>query len=184
MRWSAIWRGHCWSGPAPEPGKTRVLIWRLINLLLHNVCSPEEEVLLAFGHLAAAEMRQRFEATARAVGYRGDVDRVRISTIHSLSHRVLREQHRRIGLRSDHHVLTREAQRAFMNEHFDEIFGPRQRHLASYGWNDANRVLTNAARCFDRITEECVSPWQMVDSGNQFHELIGAVLPGLRGMRS
>ena len=157
----------------PGAGKTRVLIWRLINLLLHNACSPEEEVLLAFGHLAAAEMRQRFEATARAVGYRGDVDRVRISTIHSLSHRVLREQHRRIGLRSDHHVLTREAQRAFMNEHFDEIFGPRQRHLASYGWNDANRVLTNAARCFDRITEECVSPWQMVDSGNQFHELIG-----------
>ena len=130
-------------------------------------------VLLAFGHLAAAEMKQRFEATARAVGYRGDVQRVRISTIHSLSHRVLREHHRRIGLRSDHDVLTREAQRAFMSEHFDEIFGPHQHHLAIYGWRDANQVLTNAARCFDRITEECISPWQMVDSGNRFHELIG-----------
>ena len=77
----------------PGAGKTRVLIWRLINLLLRDVCAPEEMVLLAFGHLAAAEMRQRFEATARAVGYRGDVDRVRIATIHSLSHRVLREHH-------------------------------------------------------------------------------------------
>ena len=118
-------------------------------------------------------MRRRFEATARAVGYRGDVDRVRIATIHSLSHRVLREHHHRVGLRSAHDVLTREAQRAFMSEHFDEIFGPRQRHLAIYDWKDANQVLTNAARCFDLITEECVSPWQMVDSGNQLHELIG-----------
>ena len=157
----------------PGSGKTRVLIWRLINLLLHDVCSPEEEVLLAFGHLAAAEMRQRFEATARAVGYRGDVERVRISTIHSLSHRVLREHHRRVGLRSDHDLLTREGQRAFMKEHFDEIFGPRQRHLAIYGWKNPRQVLANAARCFDRITEECVSPWEMVDSGNRFHELIG-----------
>ena len=157
----------------PGAGKTRVLIWRLINLLLRGVCAPEEMVLLAFGHLAAAEMRRRFEATARAVGYRGDVDRVRISTIHSLSHRVLREHHRRVGLRSDHDVLNREAQRAFMSEHFDEIFGPRQRDLASYGWENPNQVLTNAARCFDLITEECVSACQMVGSGNPFHELIG-----------
>ena len=118
----------------PGAGKTRVIIWRLINLLLHDVCAPEETVLLAFGRLAAAEMRERVEATAHAVGYRGEVDRVRIATIHSLSHRVLREHHRRIGLRSDHRVLTREAQRAFMHERFDEIFGPRQRQLASYGW--------------------------------------------------
>ena len=157
----------------PGAGKTRVLIWRLINLLLHGACAPEEMALLAFGHLAAAEMRQRVEARAHAVGYRGDVDRVRISTIHSLSHRVLREQHRRTGLRSDHQVLAREAQRAFMSEHFDEIFGPHQRDFAIYGWKDVNQVLTHAARCFDRITEECVSPWEMVDSGNQFHELIG-----------
>ncbi len=157
----------------PGAGKTRVLIWRLINLLLHDVCAPEEGVLLAFGRLAAAEMRERFEAAAQAVGYRGDMDRVRIATIHALSHRVLREHHRRIGLRSDHRVLTREAQRAFMSEHYNEIFGPHQRQLASYGWKDVNQVLTNAARVFDLITEECVSPWEMVDAGNRLHQLIG-----------
>lgn len=157
----------------PGAGKTRVIIWRLINLLLHDVCAPEETLLLAFGRLAAAEMRERVEATAHAVSYRGAVDRVRIATIHSLSHRVLREHHRRIGLRSDHRVLTREAQRAFMSERFDEIFGPRQRQLASYGWKDAHQVLTNGARVFDLITEECVSPWEMVDSGNRLHQLIG-----------
>ena len=157
----------------PGAGKTRVIIWRLINLLLHDVCAPEETVLLAFGRLAAAEMRERFVATAHAVGYRGEVDRVRIATIHSLSHRVLREHHRRIGLRSDHRVLTREAQRAFMSEHYDEIFGPHLRQLASYGWKDAHQVIINAARCFDLITEECISPWRMVDSGNRLHQLIG-----------
>ena len=74
----------------PGAGKTRTLTWRPINLLSQDVCGPQELLLLAFGQPAAAEMRRRFLAAAQAVGYRGDADSVRISTIHSLCHHDLR----------------------------------------------------------------------------------------------
>ena len=111
----------------PGAGKTGVLVWRLVNLLLQRVCGPDEVALLAFGHLAAAEMRRRVEDAARLVGYRGDVSRVRISTIHSLAHQILRERHRRIGRRSDYDLLSREEQRKFMAERYDDIFGSLER---------------------------------------------------------
>ena len=157
----------------PGAGKTRVLVWRLVNLLLQDVCGPDEIVLLAFGTLAAAEMRQRVAAAARSVGYCGDVDRIQISTIHAMSHRILSAHHRRVGLKSGYSVLNREERQGFLNEHFDSIFGSRERSLAVYGWKKRQQILDNAVRCFDLITEEDIPPGRLVDSGNAFHELIG-----------
>ena len=157
----------------PGAGKTRVLIWRVVNLLLQGVCGPDEVALLAFGHLAAAEMRRRVEAAARLVNYRGDVSRVRISTIHSLAHQILRERHRRVGRRSDYDLLSREEQRKFMAERYDDIFGSLERDFVIFGWNNPRQIITRAARCFDLITEEDISPLRLVDSGNAFHSLIG-----------
>ena len=157
----------------PGAGKTRVLVWRLVNLLLQDVCGPDEIVLLAFGTLAAAEMRQRVAAAARSVGYCGDVDRIQISTIHAMSHRILSAHHRRVGLKSGYSVLNREERQGFLNENFDSIFGSRERSLAVYGWKKRQQILDNAARCFDLITEEDIPPGRLVDSGNAYHELIG-----------
>ena len=157
----------------PGAGKTRVLVWRLVNLLLQDVCGPDEIVLLAFGTLAAAEMRQRVAAAARSVGYCGDVDRIQISTIHAMSHRILSAHHRRVGLKSGYSVLNREERQGFLNENFDSIFGSRERSLAVYGWKKRQQILDNAVRCFDLITEEDIPPGRLVDSGNAYHELIG-----------
>ena len=157
----------------PGAGKTRVLVWRLVNLLLQDVCGPDEIVLMAFGTLAAAEMRQRVAAAARSVGYCGDVDRIKISTIHAMSHRILSAHHRRVGLKSGYAVLNREERQGFLNENFDSIFGSRERSLAVYGWKKRQQILDNAVRCFDLITEEDIPPGRLVDSGNAYHELIG-----------
>ena len=94
--WSATWRALCWFGQVPELAKLASSCGVLVNLLLQDVCGPDEIVLLAFGTLAAAEMRQRVAAAARSVGYRGDVDRIKISTIHAMSHRILSAHHRRV----------------------------------------------------------------------------------------
>ena len=115
----------------PGAGKTRTLTWRPINLLAQDVCGPQELLLLAFGQPAAAEMRYRFLAAAQAVGYRGDADSVRISTIHSLCHRILCQHHRRVGLGSRYTVLNQETQLRFLDEHYDTIFGPDERGLAT-----------------------------------------------------
>ena len=157
----------------PGAGKTRVLVWRLVNLLMQDAAAPFEIIMLAFGNLAAVEMRQRVAAAARSVGYRGDVDQVGISTIHSLSGRILSAHQERVGLQSGYKVLNREAQRDFMIENFQKIFGPRQRGFKVYGWKNPQQIITKAARSFDLITEEDISTRRLLDSGNYFHELIG-----------
>ena len=157
----------------PGAGKTRVLVWRLVNLLMLDAAAPREIIMLAFGNVAAVEMRQRVSLAARSVGYRGDVDQVGISTIHSLSGRILSAHHGRVGLQPGYRVLNREAQRGFMIENFQAIFGPRQRGFKIYGWKNPQQIITKAAKSFDLITEEDISPRRLVDSGNHLHELIG-----------
>ena len=157
----------------PGAGKTRTLTWRSLNLLVQDFCGPQELLLLAFGQPAAAEMRRRFLAAAQAVGYRRDADSVRISTIHSLCHRILCQHHRRVGLGSRYTVLNQDTQLRFLDEHYDTIFGPDERGLATFGWRDPSQVVRDAARFFDRITEEDISPRRLLDSGNSFHRTLG-----------
>ena len=157
----------------PGAGKTRTLTWRSINLLVQDVYGPQELLLLAFGQPAAAEMRRRFLAAAQAVGYRGGADSVRISTIHSLCHRILCQHHRRVGLGSRYTVLNQDTQLRFLDEHYDTIFGPDERGLATFDWRDPSQVVRDAARFFDRITEEDISPRRLLDSGNSFHSMLG-----------
>ena len=157
----------------PGAGKTRTLTWRPINLLAQDVCGPQELLLLAFGQPAAEEMNRRFLAAARAVGYRGDADSVRISTIHSFCHRILRKHHRRVGLGSRYTVLDQDTQLRFLGEHYDTIFGPDEGGLTTFDWRDPSQVIRDAARFFDRITEEDISPRRLVDSGNASHRMLG-----------
>lgn len=102
--------------------------------------------------------RQRVAAAARSVGYRGDVNQVGISTIHSLSGRILLAHQERAGLQPGYKVLNRETQRSFMTENFQTIFSSRQPGFKIYGWKNPQQIITKAARSFDLITEEDISP--------------------------
>ncbi|MEO8497640.1 MAG: UvrD-helicase domain-containing protein, partial [Planctomycetota bacterium] len=46
-------------------------------------------VICTFTEKAAFELRDRISAAARKVGYSGDLTELRVSTIHSLCHRLL-----------------------------------------------------------------------------------------------
>ena len=72
----------------PGTGKTLAIALRAVNLLLLEAAEPEELVLCTYSKRAAAELRERFEAVANSTGWRGDLERVRIGTIHSLCHRI------------------------------------------------------------------------------------------------
>ena len=157
----------------PGTGKTRAFTWRSLNLLLHDICDPQELLLLAFGQPAAEEMKSRILTAAERMGRRSDASAIRISTIHSLCHRILSKHHRQIGLPSDYRVLNKESQRRFLLENFDEIFGPDDHNLAIFNWRDPTRVAQDAARFFDRITEEDISPRRLVESGNLYDSTLG-----------
>ena len=94
----------------PGTGKTLAIVLRAVNLLLPNLLLPNEvdpsELLLCtYSRAAAGELRQRFEATATAVGYRGDTSRVRITTLHGLCGRLLQRHARRAGMGSGFRLL-------------------------------------------------------------------------------
>lgn len=80
----------------PGAGKTRVLLWRTVNLILvHGV--PSEEIFLAtFTEKAARQLRDGLRgllglATAHT-GHPHDVSRMYVGTVHSLCQQLLRDR--------------------------------------------------------------------------------------------
>ena len=73
----------------PGSGKTRSLERRAVNMLLLGEADPDELVLCTFGRDAALELAERFSVSAQACGIADAASGVRISTIHSLCHRIL-----------------------------------------------------------------------------------------------
>lgn len=62
----------------PGSGKTHCIVLRAINLLLLEKATPKEIVLCTFTEKAAFEMRDRIAATARTLGYTGDLSEITI----------------------------------------------------------------------------------------------------------
>ena len=132
----------------PGAGKTLVMCLLGVNLLLLGAVQPEQLVLCTFGKPAAAKLRQRFRSAATAAGYGGDLDRVRIATIHSICRRIL----------DPAHTLLDGWQRLdLLSTHFHRIFGPDQAALGRWLRRDGDWDLDQAAKHFDRIVQELIS---------------------------
>lgn len=79
-------------------GKTRVLTYRIANLILRHGVDPSQIFAVTFTNKAAAEMRHRVESLlgGSVSGYRGDLG-VWVSTFHSACVRILRSDIRHLG---------------------------------------------------------------------------------------
>lgn len=71
-------------------GKTRVLVFRMANMIAQGLASPTEILAVTFTNKAAKEMESRMRNLLRDVGVRVQ-DRMWISTFHSICARILRE---------------------------------------------------------------------------------------------
>jgi ATP-dependent DNA helicase UvrD/PcrA len=76
-------------------GKTRVLTYRIAHLLAHRGAQPGEIVAITFTNKAAGEMKDR---VAQLVGPRARA--MWVSTFHSMCVRILRAEHKTLGLKS------------------------------------------------------------------------------------
>ena len=152
----------------PGAGKTRCIELRATNLLLTGRVRPADLILCTFGKPAARELKQRFRASAQALGCGDEAARVRIATIHSLCHRILSSHAGAAGLRSPYRLLDQDDQRRLMQDRFDDIFGPDLGVLEDRGWRDEARVVVEARRYFDRIADEQIDLRDLVDSGRTF----------------
>ena len=171
--------GHL-DGPArgiagPGTGKTLAVALRGTNILLQGLASPEELVLCTYSRAAARELRQRFIMLTSAAGCRGDLSRVRISTIHGLCRRILSSHARRAGLRPTFAVLNEDEQWRLLLRRYDDVFGPELNVLGREGWRwkEPRLVIRYALKYFGRICDELIDPAELVHSHDPFHAALG-----------
>jgi DNA helicase II / ATP-dependent DNA helicase PcrA len=159
----------------PGSGKTRVLLWRVLNLLVFGGVSPEAIFLSTFTEKAALQLREGLRSLLSLVtektGRPYDLSKMYVGTVHSLCHRLLND--RRFS-------SARQRQRTphLMDELAQYMFLRRKRNwegltqTAGIGSN-ANRIIneffqtssqsrheavSNCIRLFNRLSEECIDP--------------------------
>ena len=157
----------------PGSGKTHTLQLRAVNLLLTGQTAPGELALCTFGRKAARQLQRRFESSALACGFTGDIKEVQVTTIHSLCRRLLDSRAAVVGLRRDHRVLNEEEQLVLLVQESDAVFGPDKDILAKRGWRDGVYAVTEAARYFDRICDELIDVDVVAGSDRPFIAALG-----------
>ncbi len=85
----------------PGSGKTRVLLWRTLNLIVHHGVKPEAIFLGTFTEKAAFQLQEGLRALLGLVtnrtGIAYDLGRMYIGTVHSLCQRLLSDRKFAIG---------------------------------------------------------------------------------------
>ena len=81
-------------------GKTRVLTYKILHLLLEKRALPGEILAVTFTNKAALEMKNRVSSLLKR-----SVDKMWIGTFHSLSAKILRAHCKSIGLKSNFIII-------------------------------------------------------------------------------
>ena len=157
----------------PGAGKTLTLALRGANLLLQGLARPEELLLCTYNADAAGELRQRFDAVARAADYGVKTGRTRVCTIHSLCGRLLAAYPERVGLRHGIRLLDNDQQSNLLQQRFDDVFGPDLQDLEGRGWRLPPAVVRNALKYFERICDEVINPRDLTRSRSSFIAAVG-----------
>jgi DNA helicase-2/ATP-dependent DNA helicase PcrA len=160
----------------PGSGKTRVLLWRTLNLIVFHDVAPEQIFLSTFTEKAALQLKEGLQSLLGMVtnhtGQPYDLAQMYIGTVHSLCQRMLsdrrrfsRDRHRNhppslldeIGQyfhlaksRSWANLLDKAELGETGNEIINAIFGgaSQSKHVA----------VTNCISFFNRLSEECIDP--------------------------
>jgi DNA helicase-2/ATP-dependent DNA helicase PcrA len=90
--------GPLYLAAGPGSGKTRVLLWRTLNLIVFHDAQPEEVFLSTFTEKAAHQLKEGLRGLLGYVtNYTGqpyDLAQMYVGTVHSLCHRILTDRRR------------------------------------------------------------------------------------------
>jgi Superfamily I DNA and RNA helicases len=161
----------------PGSGKTRVLLWRTVNLIVcHGV--PAEDIFLGtFTEKAALQLRQGLTVylsdATRLTGQPYDISRMPVGTVHSICRRILSDRRFSPGrVRPDNlHLADELDQYFFLLKNWNELL--RAADLEHDGNAKINQYLTGknslsrhgavaaAISLFNRLSEECLDHKQV-----------------------
>ncbi len=162
---------------APGSGKTRVLLWRTVNLIVCHGVKPEEIYLGTFTEKAAFQLREGLKSllglASNETNQQYDLSRMYLGTIHSNCHRILMDR----SFSKDKHrmrapILLDESQQYFhvyrkrfwdemvMAAGFAGVEDAIEEINAYFGWRGKSRhhSALNCISLFNRLSEEVVDP--------------------------
>jgi DNA helicase-2/ATP-dependent DNA helicase PcrA len=160
----------------PGSGKTRVLLWRTLNLIVFNDVKPEEIFLSTFTEKAALQLKEGLRSLLGIVtnlnGQPYDLSSMYVGTVHSLCQRMLSDRR--------HFVVDRHRQRPpqLLDELGQYFHLSRNRHWRAITqqagldenanvtinsiWNipseSKHKAVVNCQAIFNRFSEECIDP--------------------------
>lgn len=176
----------------PGSGKTRVLLWRTLNLLVFHDVKPEEIFLGTFTEKAAFQLKEGLRSLLGLVtnltGTPYDVSRMYVGTVHSLCQRLI--QDRRLSVSGTRPVVP--ALKDALGQYFyvsRRAYWENILQSAGYDLDSANETInnffgdksisrhvavTNCISLFNRFSEECLDPYLVKDlaSDDRLKQLI------------
>jgi DNA helicase-2/ATP-dependent DNA helicase PcrA len=160
----------------PGSGKTRVLLWRTLNLIVYHAVPPEDIFLGTFTEKAALQLRQSLTAylsdTTCLTGQPYDISRMPVGTVHSICRRILSERRFSMGrMRPGDVGLADELdQYFFLLDHWNDLLqaGGFQRdgnaaineYLTGRRSTSRHGAVAATISLFNRFSEECLNHQQ------------------------
>lgn len=160
----------------PGSGKTRVLLWRALNLIVFHDIKPEEIYLSTFTEKAAHQLKEGLRTLLGLVtnlnGQPYDLSPMYIGTVHSLCQRIISDRRHFIA---DRHrkrppqLLDELGQYFHLSRNRNWIAMAQQAGLTEDAnitinaiWNIPSQskhlAVTNCLAVFNRFSEECLNP--------------------------
>ena len=108
-------------------GKTRVITYRIANLIFNKGVSPSNILAVTFTNKAAAEMKERIAGVSEAVsrgaqsGAGTQMSGLWIGTFHSICLRLLRRHGSVLGFRNDFYIYDKSDQMDLVRECVKEL---------------------------------------------------------------
>lgn len=154
----------------PGSGKTEVLIYRTLNLILNYEIDPKNILLCTFTEKAAEQLKSRLKF------YLSKCDRSELSlsemscgTIHSICNNIIIDNITEIShLHKNFGVLEELTQVLFVYEHFKFIFGDKINEKYLSQWVGIWDTIKNSIKYFNKITEECIDISLMKKDNDNF----------------
>lgn len=174
------------SGPlflpaGPGSGKTRVLLWRTVNLIVFHDVKPEEIFLSTFTEKAAFQLKQGLQSLLGLVtnldGRTFDLSGMFIGTVHSLCQKILID--RRFAVNQERTlrpiVLDDLGQYFFIRSNMNDLLEAMSGEIEDinrlfadkdYVSTSKHIALQNCISLFNRFSEECLEPLEIYDEAD------------------
>ncbi len=179
----------------PGSGKTRVLLWRTVNLIVFHGVNPEEIFLSTFTEKAALQLKQGLLAllalASSETGLPYDISQMYVGTMHSLCHKLISDRriNKRTGSARKAPVLLDELDQYFFL--YDHYWKQARQHVGMPNINSfvnsyfaTNRRATtskhdavrNCQSLFNRFSEECLTPGEIREKAQDDEMMVMADL--------